>query len=449
MKAREQINNSILTNKQKVLNHYLPLFENEDFEDMELIGNNHKVVATPIFITREQNRIINDDLNKVMEILFQIPEISFGGDYESYFNELGFGEQVKEVLHKYKFRKQHLNLLRPDCIYDGKNLKVLEFNISSSLGGILTNDIMGRVVHQDIMEKIGLLSENKCEFFNVAENLAKYLRKSVPEKEKIKLALLYKNERYEKLKSAIMLLKKLFEQTGMEVLPCDPSDLDYDGCLKLGNQVIDIAYRLFLWDFKEFGGGTTLQPLINAIDDNKVEFFVHVGSRMYSAKANLGLLSILEDSPKISSSAREAIGRIIPWTRILEDQGTMYKGRRIDLIEYVAKNKDEFIIKPSVAAGGKDVIIGRDTSAGEWNALIEKNSASRNLVVQEFYKAAQLKLPIVYSKEKDVRIEDLQCLFSPFLIDGRVEGYFVRCQGTDNKIINLAYGAISTCAVLI
>lgn len=449
MKAREQINNAILTNKQKVLDYYLPLFENEDFRDNQLIGNNNRVIATPAFLTREQNRIINDDLNKVKEVLFYIPEISFSGNYESYFDELGFDDQVKEVLYKYKFKKQHLDLMRPDCIYDGKNTKVLEFNISSSLGGILTNDIMGSVVYRDTMEKIGFLSENNCEFFNLTANLGKHLRSSVPEKDKVKLALLYKNESYEKTKTAIEFLKKLLKQTDMEVLACATSDLVYDDCLKFENQVIDIAYRLFLWDFKEFEGGTALQPLINAIENNKVEFFVHVGSRMYSAKANLGLLSSLADSPKISSSAREAIGRIIPWTRILEDQGTMYKGKRLDLIEYVAKNKDEFVIKPSVAAGGTDVIIGRDTSTGEWNAFIEKNIASRNLVVQEFYKAAQIKLPIVYSEEKDIRIEDMQCLFSPFLIGDRIEGYAIRCQGTDKKIINVGRGALRTCAVLI
>jgi hypothetical protein len=90
-----------------------------------------------------------------------------------------------------------------------------------------------------------------------------------------------------------------------------------------------------------------------------------------STKLNFVVLSEREDSDVFTPAEQETIKKHIPWTRRIARGPTTYKGKEIDLIDFIISNREQLVLKPLVGSGGKDIYIGHKTSPEEWERLIQ------------------------------------------------------------------------------
>ena len=93
-----------------------------------------------------------------------------------------------------------------------------------------------------------------------------------------------------------------------------------------------------------------------------------------------------------SEKEREVIKKHIPWTRIVKDGKTDYKGEEIDLISFLRENKDRLVIKPNSEYGGRGVVVGVDADEKAWEDKIEEALSKPN-VVQEYVPIPVIEFP--------------------------------------------------------
>lgn len=124
----------------------------------------------------------------------------------------------------------------------------------------------------------------------------------------------------------------------------------------------------------------------------------------------------------------------LPWTRLMKETRTLFAGKEIDLVPYVAQHKDMFVLKPNSGYGGFDVTIGREVTQSVWDKVIEKTKTS-NWVVQEYLEIPNEPFP---EFTPGLRFANKNCNINFFAFDGEYAGGFVRVSSS--SIINIHRG---------
>jgi hypothetical protein len=124
--------------------------------------------------------------------------------------------------------------------------------------------------------------------------------------------------------------------------------------------------------------------------------------------------------PELSSELQQ----YIPWSRIVREGKTLYRGRTIDLVPYIAEAREHFVLKPAHGFGGLGVLLGWTCSSDEWNQAL-KNALETPFLVQERIQQKLEPYPLIRDGqlEFEMRYADL----NPYIWNDRyVSGYFVR-----------------------
>jgi diaminobutyrate-2-oxoglutarate transaminase len=125
-------------------------------------------------------------------------------------------------------------------------------------------------------------------------------------------------------------------------------------------------------------------------------------------KAILALLTDERYAALLEPDERELIRRHVPWTRLVSSVRTRCpSGARVDLLEFVAQNKDRLVLKPANLTRGEGVVVGPLTSRRRWLATLRAATRAR-YVVQEW---------VPHS-----------CVVGLFLFSGRLVGFHGRAS---------------------
>jgi hypothetical protein len=148
-------------------------------------------------------------------------------------------------------------------------------------------------------------------------------------------------------------------------------------------------------------------------------------SRIANDKRLLALLSeMVEESPL---QADMALRSVIPWTRKLTDARAIHWGTNVDLPAYVRRDRERFVLKRALSAGGDGVFIGHAIAASAWDALIERSIAEGDWVVQEW---VQPDLH-VEAPESDHDSQPAHLIWGAFVIGGSFAGGYARSLGSN------------------
>lgn len=234
-----------------------------------------------------------------------------------------------------------------------------------------------------------------------------------------------------------------FTANGYDAVFTDPWSLNYDGKeLTKDGFRIDLVYRRGI--LKDYSGHVEeSKAAVDAYRDGNVLFL-----NPFSAKLgdNKNLLSVLTDPPRedlFTPAEQEMIRKHIPWTRIVREGTTRFEGRDVDLMEFVRRSKDRFVIKPNSEYGGKGVVIGHETSQPEWDAALEEG-LTQPRVVQAYVPIPVMQCPVF---DPDLRLADKKFNTNFFTFSGEYGGGF--CRTSDSSVINIsAGGALVTFWVL-
>ncbi len=231
------------------------------------------------------------------------------------------------------------------------------------------------------------------------------------------------------------LLRNYFASRGVPTIVCSPEELEYDGrSLRRGDFRVDLVYkRIIIHELLERCGES--HPLLRAYADGRVCFVNSLRCKPLHKKAAFELLTDEERAGWFTPVEREVIRSCVPWTRRVSERETMHEGRRVDLVAYVRRARERFVLKPNDDYGGRGLTLGAKASASEWDEAIA-HALEEDYVVQEAVELHMEDFPVF--DDAAWGFQPMYVDTNPFLFRGRVEGAMVRLSGS--PVVNVTSG---------
>lgn len=232
--------------------------------------------------------------------------------------------------------------------------------------------------------------------------------------------------------SEFVLFHDYFERQGFECVIADPRNCEYRHGKLLADGVldIDIIYKRVL--ISELIARCGLNhDVVRAVRDRAVCMVNPFRCKMLHKKSSLAVLSDERNQHLFTAEEQRIIAAHIPWTRVVADRQTVFNGQPVDLLTFVADNKDQLVLKPNDDYGGAGIVLGWEATPEQWQAGLRKALAEPYIV--------QKRIPLPSEPY-------------PSWVDGRVQ-IFERMQDTAPFIWHGAYASscltrVSTVALL-
>jgi glutathionylspermidine synthase len=239
--------------------------------------------------------------------------------------------------------------------------------------------------------------------------------------------------------SEFVLLQEYFSARGVPTIISSPDDLEYErNQLRSGAFRIDLVYkRVIIHEF--LARYDDSHPLIRAYMNHDVCLVNPFRCKIMHKKAVFEMLTDERRQDWFSSSEKEAIHRTVPWTRRVSDRKTTRKGKRINLLEFIRRNRSEVVLKPNDDYGGHGIHFGAQLDEHQWNNAIER-AVSGDYIVQDALNLHPEVFPIF--SDTEWKLQPMFVDTNPFLFRGKVCGAMVRLSST--PIVNVTSGGGET-----
>lgn len=234
-----------------------------------------------------------------------------------------------------------------------------------------------------------------------------------------------------------------FVQSGYPSVICTPQQLQFDGKrLSVDGVEIDIVYkRLLVNEYLPIID--TYPALLNAYRAHAVCLVNSFRSKLIHKKALFAVLTDNKRSLLFSANELEAIHAHVPWTRLVRDELTEYKGAKVNLLEFVQKNSERLVLKPNDDYGGHGITIGWNADAAEWDRALNSALNNGDYLVQERVPTAREVFPALTEDGKMEFAEQLVDL-DPLLFNGKVGSAFTRLSSTELANVSSGGGMVPT-----
>jgi len=246
-------------------------------------------------------------------------------------------------------------------------------------------------------------------------------------------------------RAEFQICRQYFESQGYPTVIVDPRDLEYrGGWLRAGEFQINLVYkRVVVSELIERCGVDN--PLTRSVKERAVCL---ANSFRVQALMKKGLFALLDDplnehlfTPEEIASLR----RHVPWTRKLTEGFTMYRGRKVDLIEFALSHREQLVLKPNGDYGGRGVTLGWESDEEKWRQAID-DALGASFVIQERVEVLQETFPTL--TDGDVKFEPRYVDFDPYTWGGEeVEGAGIRLS--PSALLNVTAGGGSATPLLI
>lgn len=114
-------------------------------------------------------------------------------------------------------------------------------------------------------------------------------------------------------------------------------------------------------------------------------------------------------------------------------------GRSWNIKDFVIENKDQLVIKPSYAARGRDVKVGRFTKEKDWRRIVKDTPQDGSFTIQEYCESLQF-----YAYDPDNIVKKVQYIFGLYSFSGSYGGTWMRLHGAEecsDGVVNSHLGA--------
>jgi len=241
------------------------------------------------------------------------------------------------------------------------------------------------------------------------------------------------------------LFRDFFESSGYPAVICTPQELEYrDNQLSYLGQKIDIVYkRLLVNEYLPIMND--FPALLHAYRAGSICMVNSFRSKLIHKKALFAVLTDKRRASLFNTAELEAINAHVPWTRTVNDQQSDYRGKEIELLEFIRANSHRLVLKPNDDYGGHGITIGWSTDAAGWEQAIEQALDDGDYLVQERVPTARETFPaldnggIVFAEQ----LVDLD----PLLFNGKVRSAFTRLSYTELANVSSGGGMVPTYVV--
>jgi hypothetical protein len=208
--------------------------------------------------------------------------------------------------------------------------------------------------------------------------------------------------------SEFTLFRDYFARQGLDCVITDPRRMDYTGGRLIAEGgPVDLVYkRVLLSELVERCGVD--HGIIRAVRDGAVCMVNPPRCKILHKKASLAVLGDERNEWLFSEEQRKAIEAHIPWTRVVEERKTVAptsskilvpssstatptfggddaesgSSELIDLLPFIADNREQLVLKPHDEYGGKGIVLGWEVDDAAWEAAI-KTALNEPYIVQE------------------------------------------------------------------
>jgi hypothetical protein len=224
---------------------------------------------------------------------------------------------------------------------------------------------------------------------------------------------------YGAAQSEYELYRDYFREEGYNVEIVAPEQLEYrNRVLRKGNFEINLVYRRL--GVQEFLIRFDLaHPLVQAYRDHAVCVVNSFRSELAHKKAMFGLLTDESVTAKFPAAERKVIREHVPWTRLVTAVKTTYRDKTVDLLDFIAQNREKLALKPNDDYSDLHTYFGWEMETSEWERALKQATRSP-YVVQERVDPVRSVFPVWNFGSMEFR--DMQVDVHPHAYLGKVQG---------------------------
>lgn len=240
------------------------------------------------------------------------------------------------------------------------------------------------------------------------------------------------------------IFRRFFNSRGYQCLVADPRNLDYNGdALMYEGKKIDLVYRrLLTTEFLE--RYEAAKPTWEAYRDGKICMVNNFRAKYLHKKAIFAMITDPVHQEGMTPEQLFAVYTHVPWTRRVADcKTTDLEGRKIDLLDWIRKNRKELVMKPNDEYGGKGIFVGWELDENAWDNAIQESLQSFYLV-QTKVEVAREHYPTWDAATNTVHWAEYSVDLDPFIFDCEVEGLLTRLSATALCNVTAGGGVVPT-----
>ncbi|MFC1743500.1 hypothetical protein ACFL35_05845 [Candidatus Riflebacteria bacterium] len=329
-------------------------------------------------------------------------------------------------------------LSRHDALFNGKDLKFIEFNCDNPGARGWTD------TYEALYKESPLYKDFINEFaVNHERRMLKLLKKCLLDcykeyggtKSKPRIALVSFKEFLPNSDNEI--IRDYLIEHGLEANFMDARDLEYKNKGLYSNNVqmdiINLTLRFTF--FKRFP--REMKDFMQGAKNRGACFINPLKAIIGSQKEMLSFITNEANFSYFTRDEQQIIKKHLPWTRKLDETVTIsIEGQDISLKEYVLKNRERLVLKPTAEAGGTGVYVGKTTEKGEWEHIIENTMGCQWWIIQEAVDIPQFEFPVL--KNNKIVMEKKYLNLNPYIYKGDYAGCLGRVS--DCNVINVSSG---------
>ncbi|MCP4219670.1 MAG: hypothetical protein GY765_33870 [bacterium] len=431
------------------------LTDRSNFRALDGVAEGLKLQSWPTFIDASSKDQMEEAGQKVFDLLRQIPQRIFNNNTAKMSAYYQVPADVIAMQLEGTNPDHMKNLVaRGDFLFTPSGLKCLEYNVSSSMGGMQVAYWQPMYVQIPMITNFLLKNKFKPLYRNVLAILLEHLLDNAGKMfpyaggdgesgNEINIVMAFpdygkklrlrKQERYlEMLYREVR--KHRPDKPGGSVVFCDYPDLDIkNGYLFHKGKKIHVLLEMY--------HGVVMPEIMEIFKDGNLCLFNGPITKFMSNKLNLALLSEYGESDIFSAEEKESIKRYIPWTRRITEGEVTYNGLTEKMEDFIFSHKDKMVIKPPMGMSGAGIHIGKNTPDDIWKKAVEQTFRERNWVLQEQVESCTY----LYRSGANGYAEH-SAAWGIFIFGSRYAGAFVRVlpNGNNNGVINSGQGAEDT-----
>jgi hypothetical protein len=335
-----------------------------------------RYLSRPLFIGQDESERLNADLQHLRAALVSLPDRLYGGDLTAFGTAAGMtAAQISAVQRS---RTGNVTPLARADLYSGASgLRLLEFNMGSTVDGIEAGHICQAMLRHPLLAEFA--REHQLSY---ADTLGKHLSLilggtgfapgSFP-----MVAVVDWPDHFFRIRPFLHAVTRQWRTMGLDAHACHIGQLKTGGGrVTLRGRKVDIIFRIFLAEHLLSPEGPALiDPVLDAVARGEVTLFSPLDGQLFASKTALAMLSDQANRHLFSPAEQAAIDRILPWTRMVRPgPATLEDGSTVDLLDYAASHPGDLVLKPALLHGGIGVVPGWDpgTSAELWRNHLAK-----------------------------------------------------------------------------
>ncbi|MEU5219699.1 hypothetical protein AB0G79_26370 [Streptomyces sp. NPDC020807] len=328
----------------------------------------------PAFLGAAERGAVVEDLHTVYGLLRSLPERLFGGSIAALAEAVGLDAAQTAVITRSARTGSLLPLGRADLYHDGTGFKLLEFNITSALGGFENADInRAMLAYPPLREFVGKHGLRYRDTLGLmARTMAAECAEFVPGDRAPVVAVVDTVDNFAVVGPRLGSFAAKLGAYGIDGIACDLGEFTYpDGRPTVNGRPVDVVFRYFLpEDLTDPVATAQLEPLMLAVERGQVGLFSRLDAELYGNKGTLAMLSDERNREHFDAAELACVDRVLPWTRYVLPRATAPDGSRVDMLAYALAHQDELILKPTLLHGGHGITPGWEAAPAEWEAAV-------------------------------------------------------------------------------